>query len=93
MHAIDGHVSRFTFENDADKIVDLSFYRRWRKLRSPLATAVAQPSNPPADSGETDQIYRERMKVNGAAFAFMVVLVLIGTWLVDGLSQLPHHPA
>lgn len=93
MHAIDRYGSSFAFANDTDNVVDLSFYRRWRKLRRPVATAIPPPNSPFTYSSETDQAYLERMKVNGAAFAFIALLVLFGIWLVDGLLQVPHHLA
>jgi hypothetical protein len=40
-----------------------------------------------------DEDYAERMMVNATAFTIVVLLVLIGVWLMDGLAQAPHHLA
>lgn len=93
MHAIDGQAP-FVFPRDADNVVDVSFYRRWRKLRRPLGAATPSRRNGPSHAAsEPDFVYLKRMQVNAAAFAFIVVLVLIGIWLIDGLSEAPHHLA
>jgi hypothetical protein len=38
-----------------------------------------------------DEDYAERMIVNAAVFTIVVLLLLIGVWLMDGLAPLPHH--
>ncbi len=56
---------------------------------------VARPPEPPVVEGlakyqgkETKEEYRERMMVNIAAFAFLVVLVGAGWWLAGTMAQM-----
>jgi hypothetical protein len=40
-----------------------------------------------------DDDYAERMKVNAAVFVFVILLITVGIWLVDSLTQETHHCA
>jgi hypothetical protein len=37
--------------------------------------------------------YAERMKVNAAVFILVVLLITVGIWLIDGLTQAPRYLA
>lgn len=77
---------------DFPNVVNLSFYRRDKLRRStrPLkvqATHSLRPRNNPQREFWLDADYRERMKVNAFVFVFLMLFVLSGIWILDGLSD------
>lgn len=66
--------------------------------RRPDAARPAQPGHGPArdvvddlsrySRDETPDDYRHRMLVNAAAFAFVVVLAVVGYWLADTMASM-----
>jgi hypothetical protein len=97
MQATDDHIQQSDFQGHFvdDDVVDLSSYRRWRKpYRSSSAIGLKQTGNA-VDTPESDDEYRERMKVNAAAFAVIVLIIYIGIWLINNIVIVdgPHHLA
>jgi len=73
-------------------VVNLSFYRREKQLRSSRPSGLQQQrtlrarENLQADYW-LDGNHRERMKVNLVVFVFLIFLTVTGVWLLDGLSD------
>jgi len=84
----------FRHMNDSN-VVQLAPYRGKRRALAPRHKIVhASARSPTMWSGiRFDEDYAERMMVNATAFTIVVLLVLIGVWLMDGLAQAPHHLA
>jgi hypothetical protein len=73
-------------------VVDLSFYRREKQLRSSCPSGFQQQRRLRARENLQvgywiDGNHRERMKVNLVVFVFLVFLIVTGVWLLDGLSD------
>jgi hypothetical protein len=73
-------------------VVNLSFYRREKQLRSSRPSGFQQQRT--LRARETVQVdywldgnHRERMKVNLVVFVFLIFLTVTGVWLLDGLSD------
>jgi hypothetical protein len=73
-------------------VVNLSFYRREKQLRSSRPPGFQQQRT--LRARETVQVdywldgnHRERMKVNLVVFVFLIFLTVTGVWLLDGLSD------
>jgi hypothetical protein len=79
----------------AKNIVDFSAYRRRvRAARHGVRAAQLQRSGGALDdAAEIDDSddYRRRITIDAAVFAYVVLLVFVGIWLLDGLTQLPRH--
>jgi hypothetical protein len=73
-------------------VVNLSFYRREKQLRSSRPSGFQQQrtlrarENLQADYW-LDGNHRERLKVNLVVFVFLIFLIVTGIWLLDGLSD------
>jgi len=80
--------------NDSN-VVLLASYRGKRRALAPRHQVVHASARPPTmwPGIRFDQDYAERMIVNAMVFTIVVLLVLIGVWLMDGLAQAPHHLA
>src|ERR1039458_1229272 len=78
--------------NDSN-VVQLASYRGKRRTLAPTHQIVHASVRPPRMwSGiRFDEDYAERMIVNAAVFTIVVLLLLIGVWLMDGLAPVPHH--
>jgi hypothetical protein len=74
------------------KVIQLSSYRRRMGLTSHYGTPHGRAQTAPPRSEFNDD-YVERMKVNAAVFIFVVLLITVGIWLIDGLTQVPHYLA
>jgi hypothetical protein len=77
---------------DPSNVVNLSVYRRQKRLRSSLSPKSQNPNilqaheRPQLDFW-LDTNYRERMKVNAIVFVFLTFLIMTGIWLLDGLTD------
>jgi hypothetical protein len=82
----------FRHMNDSN-VVQLASYRGKRGALAPRHQTVHASARPPTIwSGiRFDENYAERMIVNATVFTIVVLLVLIGVWLMDGLAPAPHH--
>ncbi len=74
----------------AENIVDFSAYRRRRRVRAVQLQRSGAAVDDAAEIDDGDD-YRRRITVDAAVFAYVVVLIFVGIWLVDGLTQLPRH--
>jgi hypothetical protein len=74
-------------------VVNLSFYRRRQHALPKYFSGTAQPreSRLLAKNAESERYYFERMKVNVAIFVFLVLFVMSGVWLIDGITQAFVH--
>lgn len=75
----------------AKNVVDFSAYRRRRRIRATIQHSFGTAPIDAVELGDNDD-YRGRIVVDAAVFAYVVVLIFVGIWLVDGLTQLPRHP-
>jgi hypothetical protein len=77
---------------DPSNVVNLSAYRRQKRLRSSRSpksqkpNTLQRPESPQLDFW-LDANYRERMKVNAIVFVFLMFLITTGIWLLDGLAD------
>ena len=73
-------------------VVDLSFYRREKQLRSSRPSGFQKQRTSLAQESLQvdywlDGNHRDRMKVNLVVFVFLIFLIVTGVWLLDGLSD------
>jgi hypothetical protein len=73
-------------------VVDLSFYRREKQLRSSRPSGfqkqrTSRPRQTPQVDYWLDGNHRDRMKVNLVVFVFLIFLIVTGVWILDGLSD------
>lgn len=71
------------------EVIQLSSYRRRMWPNSHYGTPHGRAQTAPRPDFDND--YAERMKVNAAVLVFIILLITVGIWLVDGLTQAPHH--
>jgi hypothetical protein len=72
----------------AKNIVDFSAYRRRIRAAQPQRSGAARDDATEIDDSDD---YRRRITIDAAVFAYVVLLIFVGIWLVDGLTQLPRH--
>jgi hypothetical protein len=73
------------------EVIQLSSYRRSLRLPSHYGVPHRHAQTTPHPDFNDD--HAERMKVNTAVFIFIVLLITVGIWLIDGIAQVPHHLA
>jgi hypothetical protein len=72
----------------AKNIVDFSAYRR--RIRAAQLQRSGATLDDATEIDDSDD-YRRRITIDAAVFAYVVLLIFVGIWLVDGLTQLPRH--
>jgi hypothetical protein len=72
-------------------VVNLASYRHRARHSAPEHWTQHQFPQRTATAPVFDDDYAGRMKANAAIFAITLLLITLGVWLMDGLTQTAHH--